>query len=57
MKEISKEEMDKTIEEYREETIPTVEPFDDLWALMILALIFTPNKPDKIVNIYLGDDK
>ena len=48
-----KEEMNKTIEE----TMPTIEPFDDLWALMLLALICTSNKPEKIINIYMGDDK
>lgn len=48
-----KEEKKETIE------IPTIEsePFDDLWALMLLSLLFwQPIKPDKIINIYMGDD-
>ena len=51
MKEISKEEMDKTIEEYLKEDT------SDLWLLIILWLIFTTSKPDKVINIYMGDDK
>lgn len=51
MKEISKEEMDKTIEEYLKEDT------SDLWLLIMLWLIFTPSKPDKVINIYMGDDK
>ena len=33
------------------------EPFDGLWVLMMLSLLFCqPIKPDKVINIYMGDD-
>lgn len=54
MKEISKEEMDKTIEEYGEENEITW----DMWLLLLLPLMFgSKEKSSKVINIYLGDDK
>lgn len=35
----------------------TPEPMDSLWVLMIIALLFwQPTKPDKVINIYMGDE-
>ena len=33
------------------------EPIDSLWALIILSSLFwQPNKPEKVINIYMGDE-
>lgn len=33
------------------------ELFDDLWILLLLELLFMgPKKPEKVINIYMGDD-
>lgn len=33
------------------------ELFDDLWVLLLLELLFMePKKPDKVINIYMGDE-
>lgn len=32
-------------------------PFDSVWALMLLSLLFwEPPKEQKVINIYMGDD-
>lgn len=32
-------------------------PFDSLWAVMLLSLLFwEPPKETKVINIYMGDD-
>ena len=45
----------------KEETVKLVdtvpESMDSLWALIILsALFWQPNKPEKVINIYMGDE-
>lgn len=53
---------DETMEEIKdEETVELAnvvpEPMDSLWALMMIALLFwQPAKPDKVINIYMGDE-
>lgn len=38
------------------DTVP--EPMDSLWALMLLSLLFwQPDKPEKVINIYMDGDK
>lgn len=33
------------------------EIFDDLWVLLLLELLtMEPKKPDKVINIYMGDE-
>lgn len=33
------------------------ELFDDLWVLLLLELLtMEPKKPEKVINIYMGDE-
>ena len=49
---------ENTIPDLEDLKLPEYAPMDDIWVLMLLSLLFwQPDKPEKVINIYMDGDK